>query len=169
MDNFQALTEMRVWGNMMVSVVFLRFCSSSPDATTSSHASEDSLSGAIFYKSILNGYSCCQTSIWMHLITKWGYFVGSHPLFPGSAFLASFPWPDASCDSTLLRIACLVLSDISGFQTFPGGSRYRPWKWPWAKMNHSWHCKANFSSSSSWSRRTLIHLAAFLLLLFINK
>lgn len=78
--------------------------------------------------------------------------------------LFSLHWPDASLNSTLLRITCLVLSDISGFQTLPGGSRYRAWKWPWAKANHGWHCRANLSSSSK-----LIHGNLLFFCLWINE
>lgn len=73
--------------------------------------------------------------------------------------LFSLRWPDASLDSTRLMVTCLVLSDISEFQTLPGGSRYSPWKWPWAKANHSWHRRANLSRRSG----TLIHNGFFFL------
>lgn len=86
-------------------------------------------------------------------VTKWGYLQSS---FVFQGLLLSFHWLDASLNSTLFRITCLVLSDISGFQTFPGGSRYRAWKSPWARANHSWHSRATFSSSSS-SSSILIH------------
>lgn len=78
----------------------------------------------------------------------------------------SLHWPDASFNSTLLRITCSVLSDISGFQTLPGGSRYRAWKWPWAKANHGWHCRANLCSSSSSS---MIIQGNLLFCLWINE
>lgn len=46
----------------------------------------------------------------------------------------------ACLDQTLPSGSHAMLSDISGLQTVPGGSWYRPWKWPWAKANHAWHC-----------------------------
>lgn len=54
--------------------------------------------------------------------------------------LFNIDWPDASLKSTVLRITCLVLSDISGSQTLPedpdtGHENDR------AKANHGWHCR----------------------------
>lgn len=60
--------------------------------------------------------------------------VSACPLFPGSAFQ-----PSLTRRSLQDRMS-QMLSDISRLQIVPGGSWYRPWKWPWAKANHAWHC-----------------------------
>lgn len=60
--------------------------------------------------------------------------VSARPLFPGSAFQP----PLTRC--SLRDCMPQMLSDISRLQILPGGFWYRPWKWPWAKANHAWHC-----------------------------